>query len=379
MERNQKSAAIVIGLCSHGLSIVRALAAEDVDVFCIEKNFDQPGVKTNKCKRIFTISDYTSSSILACLDTISAELIQYDSVVLFPSNDRHVKSLCEISHSIRSLYKISWIQCSTKILELLEKKNIEAEALRKTLNYPKSFLLDKQDIQPFGNKLDVRFPAIIKPNAPLSSFKTEIAANEEQLDTKLNTHLSQAPLLVQEYIAGDDTSIFFCAIFYDKGTEIAHLCGQKIKSHPPGRGQTTIATTVIDDEVYTVARKFFEGLSISGPVSLEVKKDPVGKIWIIEPTVGRTDFWSELCIAAGFNLPYLEYCLALGIPLEQPSSFSDVMWYDSERSPESYLRDVLHYKSIYPNRKKPVFSYLNKTDIKPFLYSTLKLLKKDVF
>lgn len=376
MEHKQKSAAIVIGLCSHGLSIVRALAIEGVDVFCIEKNLDQPGVQTNKCRRIFTISDYSSSSILACLDAISAEFINYESVVLFPSNDRHVKSLGEISNSILSLYKISWIQCSKKIMELLEKKNIEAEAVKKNLNYPKSFVLETKDIQQFSHQLDVRFPAIVKPNAPLSSFKTEIASDVQHLGEILTIHESEAPLLVQEYISGDDTAIFFCALFYNNGIEVAHICGRKIKSYPPARGQTTVAETVVDNDVYSVARDFFYGLNISGPVSLEVKKDPSGKIWIIEPTVGRTDFWSELCIASGFNLPYLEYCLALGKDIPPLKSFSEVMWYDSERSPRSFLQDVIKYKMFYPKGKKPVFSYFNKSDLKPFFSSMMKLLKR---
>ncbi len=379
MVLKQKSAAIVIGLCSHGLSIVRGLASEHVDVFCIEKNFDQPGTKTNKCIKIFEVSNYSSESILQCLDEISKEFNEYDSVVLFPSNDRHVKSLCEISHSILPLYKISWSHCSDKIMELLEKKNIESEAVKKELNYPKSFVLNKKDIQSLSIDLRVRFPAIIKPNAPLSSFKTEIATDKNALECILTRHISEAPLLVQEYIKGDDTSIFFCALFYKNGVEISHLCGRKIKSFPPARGQTTIAETVLDQNVYQVARKFFDGLNISGPVSLEVKKDEDGNIWIIEPTVGRTDFWSELCIASGFNLPYLEYCLALSRDFTIPSSFSEIMWYDSERSPKSFLQDVVKYKMLYPKGKRPVFSYFNKSDIQPFFSSTIKLLKRILF
>jgi predicted ATP-grasp superfamily ATP-dependent carboligase len=367
------NAALVIGLCSHGLSITRALASKGIDVFCIEKDFSLPGTKTNKCREIIRIENYESECLLKFLKNNTGKFSSYDHVVLFPSNDKHVKFITENIDKIPSLYKVSWSNCTDTIGKLLEKKNIESASLEKNLNYPNSRVFSCDDI-PLTGDFDFSFPTIIKPNAPLSSFKTEIAKNINELKEILVNHKNESPLLVQEYVRGADTSIYFCALIYKDGVELSHLCGRKIKSYPLARGQTTIAETVIADDVYEVARKFFSGLNITGPVSLEIKKDPDGKIWIIEPTVGRTDFWSELCIAAGFNLPYIEYCIATESSEIIDKNYTDIMWYDSEKSPTSYFEDIYNYKKIWPKGKKPVFSYFKADDIKPFLTSTKQFI-----
>lgn len=369
------SAALVIGLCSHGLSITRALASKGIDVFTVEKDMSLPGAQTNSCIEILQINDYENDTLLKFLDSNAERFNTYQSVVLFPSNDKHVKFIAENINNINSIYKVSWSKCSDIIYKLLEKKNIESVALEKNLNYPKSKVFEKNDI-PLNENLYFVFPVIVKPNAPLSSFKTEIAQNLIELKEILEKYQNEAPLLIQEYIEGSDTSIHFCALAYEDGVELSHLCGRKIKSYPEARGQTTIAETIIDEEVYQFTVKFFEGLNITGPVSLEIKKDPTGKIWIIEPTIGRTDFWSELCIRAGFNLPYIEYCIATNQKFTINKSHKQIMWYDTEKSPKSYFEDVIKYKSFKPNGKHPVFSYFRLNDIKPFLYAVKRLIAR---
>ncbi len=367
------NAALVIGLCSHGLSITRALASKGIDVFTVEKDMSLPGTKTNSCIEILQINDYENDTLLRFLNSNVEKFNTYQSIVLFPSNDKHVKFIAENIKNIDRIYKVSWSECSDTIYKLLEKKNIESVALEKELNYPKSKTFEETDI-PLNENLSFYFPAIVKPNAPLSSFKTEIAQNLSELKEILEKYKNEAPLLIQEYIEGSDTSIHFCALAYKDGIELSHLCGRKIKSYPEARGQTTIAETIVDEEVYQVAVKFFEGSNITGPVSLEVKKDPTGKIWIIEPTIGRTDFWSELCILADFNLPYIEFCIATNQDVIINNVYKEIMWYDTEKSPKSYFEDIVKYKSLKPKGKHPVFSYFRLNDIKPFLYAIKRLI-----
>lgn len=377
MRDNKRTAAVVIGLCSHGLSIVRGLAAGGVTVYGIEKNFDQPGIYTNKCKKIYQLDSFSTDCILKSLKEITNELAHIDKLVVFPSNDNHVKVLAELIGSLPEKCIVSWGACSQSISDLLQKKNIQLQAEKQDLNYPRSFLIQAEHVD--GEfKTDFRFPLIIKPNAPLSSFKAEIISTVQELNELIQKYKDETPLLLQEYVDGSDSSIYFCAFIFNKGNELAHLCGRKLLSHPPARGQTVIAETIVDNEVYEFSKRFFADLKLTGPVSLEVKRDSKGKIWVIEPTVGRTDFWSELCIAAGLNLPYIEYNIALEREIILPAETIDIMWYDSSRSPASYPSDVLRYKSLYPKGKKPVFSYFNTDDLKPCFDAFKRLTKRVV-
>ena len=44
----------MVGLCSHGLATVRALANNGVTVYALERNGDLPGTKTRASQVVFT-------------------------------------------------------------------------------------------------------------------------------------------------------------------------------------------------------------------------------------------------------------------------------------------------------------------------------------
>ena len=170
------------------------------------------------------------------------------------------------------------------------------------------------------------------------------------------------PILAQEYIPGGDSSIYFGALILDRGRVVHGMAGQKIKSYPPARGQTTIAQTVDAPEVLRMTEQFFSGAGLSGPVSLELKRDPEGRYWVIEPTVGRTDFWVELCIGAGFNQPLMEWQLAAGLPVTPAGPAVHCVWYDTERDPTAWARLCWQEKTGRPRGARQLFPYLGHAD-----------------
>ena len=116
---------------------------------------------------------------------------------------------------------------------------------------------------------------------------------------------------MQEWIEGGASDLFFCAAYLQDGECITTFTGKKLESYPPALGQTTVAVSVDDEEVAAATRAFFKGTGLYGPASLELKRAPDGRLWVIEPTVGRSDFWLGLCTRAGLNLPLMEFQHAL--------------------------------------------------------------------
>jgi len=220
-----------------------------------------------------------------------------------------------------------------------------------------------------------RYPVIIKPAKPLSSFKTQIAANHDEVNKLTEKFAADLPFVAQEYIEGGDQTLYFCALTLNSGNLVQSMGGQKLSSFPPARGQTTIAQTFENHEVTNFTLRFFNQFKLSGPVSLEMKKAPDNTYWVIEPTVGRTDFWSELCIKAGFHQPYQEYLIALG---QKASStpLSNAVWFDCERAPLNYFKACWTQKTFKPFGKPPAFTYFRLGDLKPFFAACLLLLKR---
>jgi predicted ATP-grasp superfamily ATP-dependent carboligase len=378
MQMAQKHAALVIGVCSHGLSVIRALHAQGVTVFAVEKSTDIPGVKTNTIARLFKVNAFSAEELLLSLPEIRKSLSEWEDIVLFATNDNHVKFICDYYLQLAPYFKVSWASQREAVQQLIDKRNLEQFSKAVGLNYPKSAILTDQTKQN-GALNNFRYPVILKPAKPLSSFKTQIANSPSAISYLIEKFAADLPFVAQEYIAGNDKALYFCALVVRDGEIIQSMVGQKISSYPPARGQTTIAQTVENKEVEMLTARFFSQFKLSGPVSLEMKKAPDNTYWVIEPTVGRTDFWSELCIAAGFNQPYQEYLIALGQSLSPPQPLHAVVWFDCERAPLNYLKSCWSQKKLKPNSKALAFTYFSIKDIKPFIFACIAITKRVLF
>lgn len=368
-----RAAALVLGLDSHGLAIVRALVDAGVPTFAVEKDLSIPGVASNRPQRVFPVASFDEAALLPALTEIRRALRPYRRVALLAVNDRQVGILARHREALAAEYDIAWAHAAESILKLQRKSELEAHCLQQGLRYPRSAVFAKPDDA--AQAASFRFPVIIKPVQPLSSFKTLIANDAGQLADLLRRQAHDMPILGQEYISGDDSQIYFGALMLDHGRVLGRMAGRKLESYPLGRGQTTIAETVHAPEVLQLTERFFAGLDLSGPVSLELKRDPQGEHWVIEPTVGRTDFWAQLCIGAGFNQPLMEFQLATQQPVATPGPLRDCVWYDSERDPRAFPRLAWRHKSFRPLAKRQLFCYWGYGDLRSFLRAMREMIQ----
>lgn len=358
--------AVVLGLCSHGLAVARALAAAGVPVRAVEKDMQLPGVGTAAVHKVHQVRDFSAENLLPELLALRKELPAQAQVVLFPINDDHVRLIGKHLNALTPDFLVSWAPCAELVLKLLNKDALEAYCRDRGIDYPASLVFHAATAVARGTA-GLRFPLIIKPVRPLSSFKALIADDAAHLDRLLNRYQSDLPILAQDYIAGDDRSLYFVALMLQDGQALHAAVGRKLASFPPAMGQTTVAETAHADAAMDIAHRFFAGTGLSGPASLELKLDEAGRYWVIEPTVGRTDFWAALFIDAGFNLPLMEFQLASGQTVVRPDRLLDCVWYDTERAPLAYAGLVCATLSTRPLGKRQVFTYLHRHDWQPFM------------
>uniref|UniRef100_A0A486XTG7 ATP-grasp enzyme-like n=1 Tax=Rheinheimera sp. BAL341 TaxID=1708203 RepID=A0A486XTG7_9GAMM len=378
MTMSNSSAALVIGLCSHGLAVTRALAKEGVTVFAVEQNDSLPGTSTNSVTQIFPVQSFTAEDLVPALLQIRQQLSKWDKVVLMPTNDNHVKIVGEALDKLLQDYLLSWSACATHILNLQKKDFLEPAARQQQVNYPKSIVFnDLSDVTELVS--DMQFPMILKPVKPMSSFKTLVVPSPTELAAQLENYQHDLPIVGQEYIAGGDNTLYFSEMLLDNGEVVQNLTGRKVASHPPARGQATIAEIYPNESVAALAEQFVAPYNLSGPVAVEFKMAPDGSFWLIEPTVGRTEFLVELIISAGYNQPYQEFLIALGLSAPSYSELTPSIWFDCERAPLNYVKTCWEQKTLRPFGKKPAFTYFALSDIRPFLKATITLLKRVIF
>lgn len=367
-------AALVIGMDSHGLAVARALAVKGVPVYSIERDPGLPGVASRHLRRNFPVPDFTEEHLLPALREVRAQLREHPRVVLFPMNDRQVGLIARHIDELAGLYRISWAHAAADVLRLQRKDMLERASHDAGLLYPRSVVLG--ELADLDQAKGMHFPLILKPVQPLSSFKVKIVDSLDEARAFVAAKQADMPLLCQEYIAGGDDALYFGELLLDRGKPVFGMTGRKVLSHPPGQGQATAAETHEDAEVLRLTEQFFAGTLLSGPAALELKRDPQGRHWVIEPTIGRTEFLVELCIAAGFNQPWMEFQLALGQAVDRPGPLIGRVWYDTERDPLVYLKSCLAGLGLRPRGKAPVFPYLGHGDGSPVQVAWRRFLRE---
>ena len=363
--------AVVVGVCGHGLTLIRALAMGKIPIIALEANRDLPGVHT-KFAAVRFIPDINGEPLIASLIELGRQITSPMKAVLFLTNDNMIRTIARHWEQISDYYSLSWAHCRMDILSLLDKNGLESRCLDRGLQYPASFLLSN-DADIDAAIATVGSSAIIKPSKPLSGFKTYLPRDRDDYAKVVTKFRSDLPFLVQTFIPGDDSVIYFCALYLDHGKVIDRFDGRKLRSRP--MGHTTVAEPFSSDEVFEKAMSFFSGNALSGPVSLELKRDPHGNYWVIEPTVGRTDFWLGLCVENGVNLPLEEYKHQIGANVTNAQQQNAAIWFNEERDPFGIIW-LLFRSSVKFGNRRPVFLFLNWMDRLPALVFSASQVRK---
>jgi D-aspartate ligase len=73
--------------------------------------------------------------------------------------------------------------------------------------------------------------------------------------------------------------------------------------------------------------KFFRAVGFQGMGSIEYKRDERdGQFYVVEPTVGRTDFQEEVATLNGCNLPYAAFAYECGLAAPASQSLPKTIW-----------------------------------------------------
>lgn len=333
----------------------------------IEANATLPGTATNAA-RLHVVPAIGGPELVDTLCSMAGSgRFDHERPVLFLTNDHMVGQVAREWMKLAPYYRLSWSGSKDEVLRLLEKSEHEAASQRASCLYPRGTV-----IEDLGNaeslSRNLPYPVIVKPSRPLSAFKVRVAGSVQDFLAVCSQFGDSMPFVVQPYIPGGDDQIRFTAFYLRNGEPLARFEGRKLQSRP--MGHTTIAEAYPDTGATDAALRFFRASGLSGPASLEVKKDDKGRYWVIEPTVGRTNFWLQLCVSNGVNLPWLEYCNVVGLPCDAPDPMDKTVWLNSDRDRAvlaRYVGMVLRGRA----RVRPLrFSYLCWKDPLPFLAAT---------
>mgnify|MGYP001132204829 CR=1 FL=1 len=370
--------AIVVGLCAHGLHIVRNLSRHGVPVIAVESNLSQPTARTRYGEKVYC-ENLKSEALIDCLLDIYQ---QYQmSLPVFLTNDKMLEMID--AHWPRVEGKFLFPFTRSLLQPLMVKDSLHPIAAEHGFRLPRSFTLktvDDVDSLP----ADLFFPVILKPSVPLGSFKTRICDALDDVVKQL-TLCPDEPLILQEWIPGKEDSIYFCAYYIANDlTCSAWYSGRNVLSYPDVTGNSGATEPMYYPQLLEDGLAFFKKIGFSGLCSIEYKGLDVNAPYFIEVTVGRTDWWVMCSTINGANLHMAAYndLTKANIPYHNHPA-SQYLWHISDRAlpmiveklktREWQVSDLMRYL-VRPKK----FAVLDFGDPVPFVFASLATLKRRV-
>ena len=313
--------AIVLGISGNGLGIVRSLGRRGVEVVVVSDT----DTSANLFSRYISTKKFFCGSESALVDELLSWGGDFDKKpVLFPVRDATVLALADRLEEVKRYYHLV-VPAAETVKKALCKTTFFQMAEEFGLAVPRSFSIKNFDEM---TRLpdDVKYPVIVKPEYRNDSYIANVSGKafvaqgrDEMLECYGKFSEYQAEAIVQEYIPGSDSDLYFCFQYYKKDTTLAaSLCGRKIRQYPPSCGSTSSCEVVNSPEVEEITTRFFKKIDYVGPCSMEMKRDPRdGQFYLIEPTVGRLDWNNAFAEGNALPIAFMNYLDAMDLPFPE--------------------------------------------------------------
>ncbi len=328
---------MVVGGSLNALGVVRSLTSGNVPTLLLETTPRCPSRWSRHC-RFVRVPSVEGRPLVEALTSLSARL--EERAVLIMTDDRAVETVSSFREELEAGYHFQ-LPPKSMVPLLADKASFQLLAESEGLPVPRSAILRDSTEVSLLDRLTP--PLVIKPASKALVLNSDIerAVRVETLEQAravvAERVLRARGLIVQEWIDGPDTEIYFVLFVCDAESRLmAQFQGRKVVCEPPRVGSTALCTEADDPtgELVRLTQQYLSTVGYVGIGGLEFKRDQrSGRFIIVEPTVGRTDWQAEIATLCGVNLPLAAYRTVLGQPVEPTARApSPVAW----RSSRSY-------------------------------------------
>ncbi|MCE9523507.1 MAG: FAD-dependent oxidoreductase [Alphaproteobacteria bacterium] len=325
----------------NALGVVRSLAPEDITITVLDSAPGGPAMDSRFAQREF-IQPAGGGDLIAHL---AARPMLGDPPFLFLTQEASVATVSAQRAQLEGKYRFL-LPPKDNLAQLMDKSRFQTLASDLGFPVPRSVILS--DASSVDAAAQLTYPCILKPVAKSEAWEHRyqkayrFETFERLRDFLLGIGADVPALIVQEWIEGTDSDVYFTLVYRDdKGRTCASFTGRKIRQWPPQVGGTAscVAAPDVDAVLSELTTRFFDAVGFVGMGSMEYKRDTrSGRFVMVEPTVGRTDYQEEVATLNGVNVVRAAYRSQAGLaPLGQGAPSRKKIWRDANADERSRI------------------------------------------
>ena len=337
MGRYNDVRALVLGLETNGLSVVRSLGRARVLVAGVDSELDQVTSLSKYLLSRIKTTDIRGPGLIDTLIEIAQDSCRY---ALFPTVESTVFHISEGRDRLPENIIVRLPDKET-VRALLHKGSFRKLCDELNLPSPASAVaVDTGELDAALGKL--RLPVVMK-SVVKETGPGPKAVVVEGVDEAVCAYRDQGEgeVILEEWIPGTDNDVYFCLQGYDSYSNLlASFTGRKIRQWPPLVGGTASAEPADLPELEETTTGFFRAVGYKGLCSMEYKYDSRdSRFYAIEPTVGRTDYQSGIAPANNVNIALAVFTDMAGTAFKPGKNRGYVKWVDKVGD----YRSAMHY------------------------------------
>ncbi len=322
--------AVVLGAGANGLGVARSLARARVPTWLLDTDARRPEMYTRAAKPL-AVRALQGEALIEDLEQLADGVFSGMRPVLFLTQEETVRTISQQRERLAEHYRFA-LPAKEMVGALQHKQGFQRLAEQHAAPIPP--LVHVRTPADVSGLARLHYPVVVKPGGRHAeyarrfkkAYRVDSAAEATELVGRILPVMPD--VVVQEWIEGPDSNIYFCLQYLDRqGKAVASFTGRKIRSWPPQTGGTASCTAASEAhaELSRLTEGFFRAMGVIGMASMEYKRDARGGAFrMVEPTIGRTDYQEEVATLNGVNLPHAAWCSELGKTFPAPAPMAQL-------------------------------------------------------
>jgi carbamoyl-phosphate synthase large subunit len=298
-----------------GIAVIRALRdgfGSDIRIIGLAYENLEPGIylsaQVNKTYKI----PYPASGAQALLERLKYIQEKEKIDVIIPNFDAELQNFIKLAGDLK-IIGINTFLPSLQQLEKRDKVNLKEFGDHFKFKVPDDHLIYKESELAKAAE-DFGYPLVVKGKF-YEAYVVQHIAEAHKSFHKLQAKWG-LPIIVQKFIRG--TEINIAGLGDGEGNTISVVAMKKLFITDKGKAWAGI--TVEDDELIKIAKEFAKATSWKGGFELEIMKNDLGDLYIMEINP-RFPAWIYLTAAAGQNQPIALVNMALGNKVDEFTTY----------------------------------------------------------